>query len=84
MHFKRKKAAIEDKPVVVNVERKEALIVSCSSINRCADYIIMESELNQKLNKMRVEKEVAIAQKEAYIRLLDKLCPDWRLKATVK
>lgn len=83
MLFKKKKAVVEDKPVIVDM-RPKPLVIGCENSNRCADYIVMESTLREQIDKMRVERELAIAQKEAYIRLLDKLCPDWRLKATVK
>ena len=83
MCLKRKKAAVEDKPVIVDM-RPKPLVIGCENSNRCADYIVMESTLREQLDKMRVERELAVAQKEAYINLLDNLCPDWRMKATVK
>ncbi len=82
MLFRKKKQ--KDKPIVVNVERKEQLVLGCESSNRCADYIVMKSTLEEKLNKAIVAKNVALAQKDAYIHLLDELCPDWRQKAVVE
>ncbi|MBR1763060.1 MAG: hypothetical protein IJ731_06810 [Eubacterium sp.] len=83
MFKKRKKAVSEDKPVIVNVERKPSLVIGCESSNRCADYIIMKSTLESELSKAITEKNLAIAEKEAFVNLLNRLCPDWRQKVEV-
>lgn len=57
---------------------KTDIVFGCNSKNVCAEYIVMKSNLMKQLEKARVEKELIIAQRDAYENALDELCPDWK------
>lgn len=57
---------------------KTDIVFGCNSKNVCAEYIVMKSNLTDQLDKIRLEKELAVAQRIACEKILDELCPNWK------
>lgn len=57
---------------------KTDIVLGCDNKHICAEYIVMKSSLMEQLNKIRAEKELAVAQRDAYENALDELCPGWK------
>lgn len=63
---------------------KTDIVLGCDNKHICAEYIVMKSNLMEQLDKIRVEKELAVAQRDAYENALDELCPNWKQKLADK
>lgn len=57
---------------------KTDIVLGCDNKNICSEFIVMKSNLKEQLDKLRVEKELAVAQRVACEKVLNELCPNWK------